>query len=79
MADIVITVQKHQKCTAGRRHEKQPVVSKNVIPQFSRSVFSAYSTDFILGAAIQDAQIQIAAGVVDCPVPMIRVEDTMCN
>ena len=75
----MVSVQKDEKCAAGRWHQKKSAVSENIVPEFAGAILSPHWIHLSIVASIQDAQIKIAACIIDTPVPRIGMENRMDN
>lgn len=71
----MVTVEQNEERTDGGGHVQHPAIRKHVIPQPSRPIFAPDAVLLRLVAPVQDAQVEIAARVVDGEVAVVRVED----
>ena len=58
-------------------HEKQTTIRKRIIPDLPRAVFFPYRIDLLFIVTVNNAQIEITARIIDCPIRRIRVEDAV--
>ncbi len=73
----MIAVEEDQESATSRRHHQQPPISETIRLQLSCAIKSTDGIELILRASVEDAQVQIAARVVDTPVLVVGIEYTM--
>ena len=56
---------------------KQAAVRKDVIPQLTGPISSPDTLDLGISASVQDAQVQVAAGIVEGPIKVIGIKDAV--
>ena len=73
----MVPAQQDEKSATRGRHMEQSRIRKDIIPQLASPIFPPHRVDIGLRTSVQDAQIQVAAGIVDGPVEMIGIKDAV--
>lgn len=79
---VMVPAKQHQERTRRWRHEKQPLVSPHILPQPPCPIHPPHpilARHSLLCAPVKNTQVQIAARIVDIPILIVGIEDTVNN
>lgn len=72
-----MTAEEHGKRANGGWHEKQTTICEGIIPDLPSAIFFPHALHLFHSTPVNNAQVKIAACIIDCPVRRICVEDAM--